>query len=126
MKYLQIVGGQVVAAFICQQREEAWPGIIEVADDDPRYLDYIGRSAQGAVVNERAWRDAELARLVWIRDRHRDQLEIGADTTLTVEQFGDLLVFMQALRDWPQSESFPDVSARPVEPAFLEQMRGDQ
>lgn len=75
---------------------------------------------------ERQWRDAELTSLVWLRDRHRDQLEIGVTTTLTAEQFSELLVFMQALRDWPQSEVFPNTSARPVPPAFLEQMRIDQ
>ncbi|WP_256815681.1 MULTISPECIES: phage tail assembly chaperone [Pseudomonas] len=82
--------------------------------------------AEALAKDERAWRDAELADLVWLRDRHRDQLEIGAPTTLTPEQFTELLVFMQALRDWPQSEAFPDASARPVAPAFLEQMRIDQ
>ncbi|UVK80698.1 phage tail assembly chaperone [Pseudomonas sichuanensis] len=75
---------------------------------------------------ERAWRDTELAALVWLRDRHRDQLEIGAATTLTPEQFGELLAFMQALRDWPQSAAFPDSSARPVPPAFLDSMRAEQ
>lgn len=76
--------------------------------------------------SERAWRDAELTSLVWLRDRHRDQLEIGLTTTLTAEQFSELLVFMQALRDWPQSEAFPDKSARPVAPAFLDQVRIEQ
>lgn len=68
---------------------------------------------------ERAWRDGVLASMVWLRDRHRDQLEIGAPTTLTTEQFAELLVFMQALRDWPQSEHFPSVSYRPANADFL-------
>ncbi|MHA6159495.1 phage tail assembly chaperone [Pseudomonas sichuanensis] len=69
--------------------------------------------------SERQWRDTELAALVWLRDRHRDQLEIGAVTTLTVEQFTDLLVYMQKLRDWPQSEGFPMVEQRPVPPEWI-------
>jgi hypothetical protein len=68
---------------------------------------------QGAVT-ERAWRNTELASLVWLRDRHRDQLEIGGETTLTSEQFNELLVYMQALRDWPQSPDFPDSQHRPT------------
>lgn len=80
----------------------------------------------GIAAAERAWRDTELSGLVWLRDRHRDQLEIGVTTTLMPEQFAELLVFMQALRDWPQSEAFPDTSARPVAPAFLEQVRVEQ
>ena len=76
--------------------------------------------------SERQWRDSELAALVWLRDRHRDQLEIGAGSTLTPEQFSGLLVYMQQLRDWPQSEAFPDSSDRPGPPGFLEQARIDQ
>lgn len=75
---------------------------------------------------EREWRDAELTQMMAMRDRHRDQLEIGAATTLTAEQYAQLLVHMQDLRDWPQSPSFPDSSARPVLPGFLEQIRGEQ
>ena len=63
---------------------------------------------------ERQWRDQELASLAWLRDRHRDQVEIGSQTTLTSEQFGQLLVYMQALRDWPQSPDFPNSLKRPV------------
>lgn len=80
---------------------------------------------QGAV-SERVWRDIELNSMVWLRDRHRDQQELGVETPLTDEQFTELLAYMQALRDWPQSDAFPDSSARPVPPAFLETVRGDQ
>ena len=75
---------------------------------------------------ERAWRDGELAQWLWLRDRHRDQLDLAVDTTLTSEQFSALLIYLQALRDWPQSNAFPDASARPMPPTFLEQMRMDQ
>lgn len=68
---------------------------------------------------ERQWRDRVLAEMIWRRDRHRDQLEIGAETTLNAEQSNQLLVYLQALRDWPQSSAFPDHTARPVRPDFL-------
>ncbi|WP_460418795.1 phage tail assembly chaperone [Pseudomonas sp. microsymbiont 2] len=70
-------------------------------------------------VSERNWRDGELASLVWLRDRHRDQLEIGAPATLTPEQFMALLEYMQSLRDWPQAEAFPDSAQRPVAPPWI-------
>jgi hypothetical protein len=68
---------------------------------------------------ERAWRDSELSALMWLRERHRDQLEISEAPTLTVEQFNELLVYMQALRDWPQSPDFPSVEMRPVAPDWI-------
>jgi hypothetical protein len=68
---------------------------------------------------ERAWRDIELAAVLWLRERHRDQLEVSEATTLTGEQFTELLVYMQSLRDWPQSSAFPDQTGRPVPPDWL-------
>lgn len=68
---------------------------------------------------ERQWRDLELASLAWLRDRHRDQAEIGAQTTLSGEQFEQLLMYMQALRDWPQAADFPDALKRPEPLAWV-------
>lgn len=68
---------------------------------------------------ERKWRDGELLAVIWLRDRHRDQLDSGAVTTLGPEQFNELLVHMQVLRDWPQSEGFPGIEQRPVAPAWI-------
>ncbi|VEF08451.1 putative phage-like protein [Pseudomonas fluorescens] len=68
---------------------------------------------------ERDWRDKELVKLIWLRDRHRDQLELGIETILTPELFTELLVHMQSLRDWPQSPQFPDQAQRPVGPTWI-------
>ncbi|MBF8730447.1 hypothetical protein IRZ59_08295 [Pseudomonas guariconensis] len=113
MPYVQRdAGGLVVGEFANLQ-----PGFAEewLPHDAPELLPAAAEQA----VAERAWRDAELAGLVWLRDRHRDQVEIGVPTTLTPDQFAELLVFMQALRDWPQSEAFPDSAQRPVAPPWI-------
>lgn len=68
---------------------------------------------------ERAWRDAELARVAWLRDRHRDELDLNLGTTLTAEQFAILLAYIQSLRDWPATELFPDAAQRPEPPSWL-------
>jgi hypothetical protein len=119
-------GTEIVGVFGSPQDPALYPHLGEVEDDDPRLFARLDSFRSGSAAQERQWRDAQLAELVWLRDRHRDQLEIGASTTLTAEQFAELLVFMQALRDWPQSEAFPDTSARPVPPAFLEQLGVEQ
>ncbi|WP_409284296.1 phage tail assembly chaperone [Pseudomonas protegens] len=69
---------------------------------------------------ERQWRDAELASVMWLRERHRDQLEIEAPTSIDREQFKELLTYMQALRDWPQSSDFPNIQHRPRSPTWIE------
>lgn len=71
------------------------------------------------LAKEREWRDAQLQSAMWLRERHRDQKEIGGSTTLSDDQFAELLVYMQALRDWPQSPDFPDSEHRPVAPAWI-------
>jgi hypothetical protein len=59
-------------------------------------------------------RSALLSETDWISTRHRDQLDLGTQTSLTDTQYIELLDYKQALRDWPASgdynESFP---ARP-------------
>ncbi|MBD9457055.1 phage tail protein [Pseudomonas sp. PDM05] len=70
-------------------------------------------------VAERMWRDAEIESVKWLRERHRDQREIGANTTLTPEQFSELLLYVQSLRDWPQSPNFPNSQLRPIATAWI-------
>jgi len=103
---------------ICGQFANLQDGYAEefLSDDDPELQ--AGAADQGAVA-ERTWRDTALASLVWLRDRHRDQLDIEVATTLSGEQFTELLVYMQALRDWPQAPDFPDSQHRPVAPAWI-------
>ncbi|MCU7649456.1 hypothetical protein [Pseudomonas piscis] len=74
--------------------------------------------------DERRWRDEELFSVIWLRERHRDQLEIETPTTLTSDQFKELLTHIQVLRNWPQSPDFPQIEHRPVPPPWLaEQIR---
>ncbi|QCI14244.1 phage tail protein [Pseudomonas putida] len=68
---------------------------------------------------ERTWRDSYLTATEWLVTRYRDEKDMQRAPTLTIEQFNELLVYRQALRDWPQSESFPDSACRPVEPTWL-------
>ena len=72
---------------------------------------------------ERQWRDGELESLKWLRERHRDEQDLALNTTLTPEQFAQLLAYMQQLRDWPQSPAFPAHEQRPVQPDWLATQR---
>ncbi|MNJ81941.1 hypothetical protein D3C77_810250 [compost metagenome] len=52
-------------------------------------------------------------------NRHRDEQDLPLSTTLAAEQFAELLIYRQSLRDWPQSELFPDAEQRPVAPSWI-------
>lgn len=69
---------------------------------------------------ERTWRDSALSAVMWLRERHRDQLELQAPTSIGSEQFTELLVYMQSLRDWPQSPEFPESERRPIAPSWID------
>jgi hypothetical protein len=73
----------------------------------------------GSVSDEKHWRDAQIARLRWLRERHMDEQAAAGPTTLTGEMHKQLLAYLQALRDWPQSAAYPDASQRPGEPNWL-------
>jgi hypothetical protein len=68
---------------------------------------------------ERVWRDGKLAATDGVVSRHRDELEEGITTTLTVEQYTELQVYRRQLRDWPQTGEFPLLDHRPPAPEWL-------
>ncbi|MBD0703088.1 phage tail assembly chaperone [Pseudomonas sp. PSB1] len=72
------------------------------------------------IAAERQWRDGQLFARQWLRDRHRDEQEISKPTTLSNEQFMELLTYLQALREWPQMDVFPDPLGRPSAPDWID------
>ncbi len=64
-------------------------------------------------------RDAEIAALRYLVERHRDELALGLTTTLTAEDFLLVLQHIQALRDVPEQSGFPSDVDWPVLPPEL-------
>ncbi|AOE77985.1 hypothetical protein A7318_05130 [Pseudomonas lurida] len=102
-------------------RAENAAGKVIAADEQgaPVSIDPPGLTTEQLVANERTWRDWQLATVTGLRDRHRDQLELGIPTKLIPEQFAVLLNYIQSLRDWPQSAGFPSLERRPEPPRWL-------
>ena len=109
--YLELLGGQGQGSLI-QANAEGYPVLVE-----PPPLDAIELGSR-----ERTWRDRALERVQWLRDRHRDEVELEIATTLTMAQFKDVLTYMQALRDWPQDERFPEAAYRPAAPDSIQHL----
>lgn len=55
----------------------------------------------------RSFRDARITDLLWLRERHADELALGKEPTLTPEQYTALLTYVQALRDLPAQPGAP-------------------
>ena len=55
----------------------------------------------------RSGRDGRISAVLWMRERHSDELELGKEPTLTPEQCTALLTYIQALRDLPAQPGAP-------------------
>ena len=55
----------------------------------------------------RSGRDIRLSAVLWMRERHADELALSKETSLTPEQFSALLTYIQALRDLPAQPGAP-------------------
>ena len=53
----------------------------------------------------------------WLSIRHRDQVDAEQPTSLSADQYAELLAYRQALRDWPVSGDYGE--AYPVKPEWL-------
>ncbi|WP_079229385.1 phage tail assembly chaperone [Pseudomonas putida] len=67
----------------------------------------------------RMWRDYQLQSGEWLVMRHRDELAMNISTSLTSQQYTELLTYRQSLRDWPASSMFPDSSSKPEPPVWI-------
>jgi hypothetical protein len=92
-------------------RPDGYPVLI-----DPPPLD-----ADELAAVERAWRDAQLALTDPLVSRHRDEIEEGVETSISVDQYAELQAYRRQLREWPQGAEFPITEHRPIAPAWLGQ-----
>lgn len=113
------VGKTAVELTEAEYRELAGLALALSAEGLPILAALVAPSAEQLTSAERAWRDSELASVAWLRDRHRDQLEIGKAATFSEDQYSELLFYIQALRDWPQSDGFPTIELRPGAPLWI-------
>ncbi|WP_397458216.1 phage tail assembly chaperone [Pseudomonas asplenii] len=71
------------------------------------------------MARERAWRDSNLSDTDALVTRHRDELEMAMATTLSGDQYVQLLGYRNLLRTWPESPGFPAQDQRPGAPGWL-------
>ena len=66
-------------------------------------------------------RDDAIKSVMWVAERHRDQTQLQIDTSISEEQFVDLLEYIQVLRDWPAQPGWPDIDL-PLPPDWLAEL----
>jgi len=89
------------------------------ADGQPILADPLPPSAEDRAAQSRRMADAAITGTQPLVERHRDEVDIGAGTTLTAAQFAALLAWRQAVRGWAAASGWPDVPL-PAAPAWLD------
>ena len=64
----------------------------------------------------RAERNRRIDAIRWRIERYQTQAAAGLETTETAEHYKAILLYVQALRDIPAQEGFPDAIEWPEEP----------
>ncbi|WP_236721967.1 phage tail protein [Pseudomonas frederiksbergensis] len=88
-------------------------------ENGPVLIDPPPASPEALATIERQWRDARLLESDGVVSRHRDELEGGGTTTLTLEQYTELQAYRSGLRNWPEAGEFPLIDHRPPPPLWL-------
>jgi hypothetical protein len=117
--YGDAIGKECIELSEAEYRELAGHALALNAEGRPVLVASLPLTAEQLEAAERAWRDGELIRTEWLIARHRDEVDMTNPTTLSAEQYGELLAWRQLLRDWPESAAFPDAAGRPSPPAWL-------
>jgi hypothetical protein len=94
--------------------------VLAVKNGKPVLVDPPAPSADRLAETERTWRDYVLVETDPLIARHRDELELDStSTTLSAVQYRELLLYREALREWPAANQFPTTEQRPAAPAWL-------
>ncbi|MGY3922485.1 phage tail assembly chaperone [Aeromonas jandaei] len=110
-EYEDLKKGQASGQLITSN-DAGWPIL---TDQPPLSKELVESSARAA-------RDEAIASSMWIAERHRSEVSIGADSTITEQQYIQLLTYHQSLRDWPAQPGWPDIDM-PPEPDWLAELK---
>lgn len=73
----------------------------------PVTIEPSGPGAEQLALMARQRRDTEIASVQWLIERHRSELSLQLNTTLTDEDYLLVHRYVQDLRDVPEQDSFP-------------------
>jgi len=128
--YRPELNGENMPADVVEVPESVWQSLLNELSTSPKMMS-SRPNGQPVLINpppldaealaavERAWRDAQLALTDPFVSRHRDELEEGSETSLTLDQYAELQAYRRQLRDWPLALEFPSTEQRPVAPSWL-------
>lgn len=94
---------------------------VPITDEEGRQIESPPRTSEQLARIKRASRDQAISDTDWLVIRHRDEVESGAPTALTPDQYLALQAYRRLLRDLPANGSWPNVDL-PVIPDFVAEL----
>ena len=91
----------------------------KVIEDKGDYLEAVNPpepTDEQKAAEARAERDRRINAILWRIERYQTQEAAGLETTDTAEQYREILIYVQALRDVPAQSGFPNAIEWPEEP----------
>ena len=82
-------------------------GLIKITEQEALELTNPPLTVEELFDRLRNQRDSRLSSVIWMRERHSDELALGKEPTLAPEQYTALLTYIQALRDLPAQPGAP-------------------
>ena len=82
-------------------------GLIKITEHEALELTNPPPTVEEMFTSLRSERDSRINSVLWMRERHADELELGTETSLTPERYTALLTYIQALRDLPAQPGAP-------------------
>lgn len=111
-----VMCGTEVSEFLSRHIEGFEIG--EGEDGRPKWVKVTFDDEEKRLESEKSRRTYEINNVSWYIERHRGQLELGIDTSITEEQYKQVLEYIQKLRDWPSCDGWPDVNM-PEKPEWM-------
>lgn len=101
--------------------EELSEGMVLTADEEgrPAVAPPPPPTTDQLAASVRRDRDARIADIQWMVERHTSQLALETATTLSHADYLELLQYLQDLRDVPLQAEFPQSVTWPIPPAFV-------
>lgn len=96
-------------------------GLVLAADEDghPTTVSPPPPTSDQLAASVRRDRDARIADVQWMVERHTSQIALETATTLSHAEYLELLQYLQDLRDVPLQAEFPQSVTWPIPPAFV-------
>lgn len=114
--FVQVTDGKITASFSCNQNPIAWPGVIEIEEDDQRYIDFLELMRPSESLIALVERDRLLSEAAIRMAPLQDAVDIGQSTPEELAALAKWKEYRINLGRLDKQPGFPGLIEWPVKP----------